>query len=149
MQSPVATITSLSDGTATVSVSRLIACARCASGKGCGAGLLSGNQQPAEIEVRAPKSMGLRVGDTVTLELSPDSLLKASFLVYGLPLIGVVAMLLIGWAIAAPLSDGTAMVLAVVGLVVGLAIGRKQIERTHCLAEFVPKIAGHETSSIA
>lgn len=126
---------------ATVSVSRLVACARCAAGKGCGAGLLSGNSAPVEIQVQVPESMALRVGDQVTLELSPDSLLKASFLVYGLPLLGVVVMLIIGWLVAGPLNDVLAIALAIVGLLAGLATGRAKLGRNRCLEQFVPSIS--------
>ncbi len=141
MDSPVATITALSDGMATVTVSRLVACARCAAGKGCGAGLLSGNPKPAKFQVRVAESMGLEVGDQVTLELSPDSLLKASFLVYGLPLVGVVAILIVGWLVAGPLTDVAATGLAVAGLAAGLAIGRAMLGRNRCLEQFVPSIS--------
>jgi len=131
---------------ATVSVSRLVACARCAAGKGCGAGLLSGNKAPAEIQVQIPESMDLRVGDQVTLELSPDSLLKASFLVYGLPLLAVVAMLIIGWLVAGPLNDVLAIALAIVGLLAGLVTGRARLGRNRCLEQFVPSISSRKTS---
>jgi sigma-E factor negative regulatory protein RseC len=147
MDSPVATITSLSGGKATVTVSRLVACARCAAGKGCGAGLLSGNATPAKIQVLVPESMRLRVGDQVTLELSPDNLLKASFLVYGLPLAGVVTVLIIGWLVAGPLTDVAAIGLAVAGLAAGMLIGRAKIRRNSCLEQFVPRISSRVASS--
>ena len=141
MDSPAATVTSLSNGMATVTVSRLVACARCAAGKGCGAGLLGGNPAPAEIQVQVPESMTLRVGDQVTLELSPDSLLKASFLVYGLPLLGVVVILIIGWLVAGPLNDVTAIALAIVGLLAGLTTGRARLGQNRCLEQFMPSIS--------
>jgi len=126
---------------ATVTVSRLVACARCAAGKGCGAGLLSGNPAPAEFQVQIPDSMALRVGDQVTLELSPDNLLKASFLVYGLPLVGVLTMLIIGWVVAGPLSDVVAIALAVAGLLTGCVAGRARLGQNRCLEQFVPRIS--------
>jgi sigma-E factor negative regulatory protein RseC len=149
MESPIATITAISDGMATVSVSRIVACARCAAGKGCGAGLLSGNPAPATLQVPVPESMGLRVGDQVSLELSPDSLLRASFLVYGLPLLGVVTILLVGWLVAGPLADRTAIALAFTGLAAGLIIGRTKIGRNRCLEQFVPRISQRITSPIS
>jgi sigma-E factor negative regulatory protein RseC len=146
MDSPVATITSISNGMATLTVSRSVACARCAAGKGCGAGLLGGNQKPARIQVPLPDEMGLRVGDQVCLELSPESLLRASFLVYGLPLVGVVTALLIGWFVAGPLPDTSAIGLAIAGLLIGLAVGRARIGRNRCLERFVPAISGRAVS---
>lgn len=147
MDSPVATITSISNGMATVTVSRSVACARCAAGKGCGAGLLGGNPKPARLQVPLPEEMGLRVGDQVCLELSPESLLRASFLVYGLPLVGVVIALLIGWLVAGPLPDTSAIGLAIVGLLTGLAVGRARIGRNRCLERFVPAISGRALSA--
>ena len=147
MDSPVATITSISNGVATVTVSRSVACARCAAGKGCGAGLLGGNPKPVSIQVPLPEEMGLKVGDQVCLELSPESLLKASFLVYGLPLVGVVTALLIGWLVAGPLPDTSAIGLAIVGLLTGLVVGRARIGRNRCLERFVPAISGRAVSA--
>ena len=77
----------------------------------------------------------------MNLELSPDSLLRASFLVYGLPLIGVISALILGRLFAGPLSDGYAVGLAIVGLVTGLIAGRARIGRNRCLEQFVPKIS--------
>ena len=141
MDSPVATIISISNETAIVAVSRTVACARCAAGKGCGAGLLSGKSKPVNLEVPVPETLNLQVGDKVNLELSPDSLLRASFLVYGLPLIGVISTLILGRLFAGPLSDGYAVGLAIVGLVTGLIAGRARIGRNRCLEQFVPKIS--------
>jgi len=93
-----------------------------------------------------PISMQLQAGDQVTLELSPQSLLKASFFVYGLPLLGVVIVLLSGWLLVGPLTDAAAIALAVVGFVAGLLAGRMHINRDQCLAQFVPRIAGRPTS---
>ena len=146
MDSPVATITSISNGVATVTVSRSVACARCAAGKGCGAGLLGGNPKPVSLQVPLPEEMGLRAGDQVCLELSPESLLKASFLVYGLPLVGVVTALLIGRLVVGPLPDTSAIGLAIVGLLTGLVVGRARIGRNRCLERFVPAISGRAVS---
>jgi len=141
MDSPVATIISISNGKAIVAVSRTVACARCAAGKGCGAGLLSGKSKPVNLAVPVPETLDLQVGDKVILELSPDSLLRASFLVYGLPLIGLISALILGWLFAGPLSDGYAVGLAIVGLVTGLLVGRARIGRNRCLEQFVPTIS--------
>ena len=89
-----------------------------------------------------PASMHLHAGDQVHLELSPESLLKASFLVYGLPLVGVIGALLFGWLIVGPLGDASAIGLAISGLVAGLLAGRMRIGRDQCLEQFVPTIAG-------
>ena len=132
---------------ATVTVERAVACARCAAGKGCGAGLLSGKSKSAQFVVPVPESMHLRTGDRVSLELSPENLLRASFLVYGLPLFGAVIALMLGWIFVGTLSDPTAIVLAIVGLGAGWLAGRARIGRDRCLAQFIPRIATRSPTS--
>jgi len=142
MNTPIGTIVSLGPGSATVAVERTAACPRCAAGKGCGAGLLSGSTRPAMLEVSLSPHLRLSEGDEVRLTLEPSNLLRASVLVYGLPLAGIILMLLAGWLISRPLSDPEAIVYAVVGLAAGLGAGRWQLNRRDCLKQFVPKIDG-------
>lgn len=142
MESPVGKIVSIDGSKATVAVERKAACPRCASGKGCGAGLLSGSTRPAVLTVSVPPQHRLRAGDEVRLTLEPSHLLRATMLVYGLPLMGMVLMLLVGWSIMRPLSDPAAIAFAVAGLAAGLIAGRWQLNRRDCLKHFVPRIAG-------
>ena len=142
MESPVGKIVSIDDGKATVEVERTAACPRCASGKGCGAGLLSGSTRPALLEVSMPLRQQFSEGDEVRLILEPTHLLRATILVYGLPLLGIVVMLILGWSMMRPLSDPQAIAFAVAGLAAGLVVGRWQLNRQECLKHFVPKISG-------
>jgi sigma-E factor negative regulatory protein RseC len=142
MESPVGKIVSIDGGMATVKVERTAACPRCASGRGCGAGLLSGSSQPALLEVSVPLRQQFSEGDEVRLTLEPAHLLRATMLVYGLPLLGIVVMLLLGWSMMRPLSDPQAIAFAAVGLAAGLVAGRWQLNRQDCLKHFVPKISG-------
>ncbi len=140
MHSPVGKIVSIRQGRATVAVERTAACPRCAAGKGCGAGLLSGSTRPAMLEVSVSPHLKLSEGDEVRLTLEPSNLLHASLLVYGLPLAGIVLMLVAGWLISRPLSDPEAIAYAIAGLTAGLLAGRWQLNRRDCLKQFVPKI---------
>lgn len=142
MESPTGKIVSIAGGKATVAVERRAACPRCAAGKGCGAGLLSGSTRPALLEVSVSAGQRYREGDEVRLTLEPSHLLRATLLVYGLPLGGTVLMLLVGWLLMAPLSDPAAVGFAAGGLAAGLLAGRWQLNRRDCLKYFVPKIAG-------
>ncbi len=142
MQTPVGKIVSIGPGTATVAVERTAACPRCAAGKGCGAGLLSGSKRPAMLEVSLSPHLSLNEGDEVRLMLEPSHLLQATVLVYGLPLAGIVLMLVVGWVISRPLSDPEAIAYAAAGLAAGFLTGRWQLNRQNCLKQFVPKIAG-------
>lgn len=142
MDSPVGKIVSIGQGKATVAVERTAACPRCAAGKGCGAGLLSGSRRAALLEVSVSSRLNLGEGDEVRLTLEPAHLLHASLLVYGLPLAGMVLMLVAAWLIARPLSDPEAIAWASIGLAGGFLAGRWQLGRRDCLQQFIPKIAG-------
>ena len=94
------------------------------------------------LEVSLSSHLNLNEGDEVRLMLEPSHLLQATVLVYGLPLAGIVLMLVAGWLISRPLSDPEAIAYAIVGLAAGLVTGRWQLNRRNCLKQFVPKIAG-------
>jgi sigma-E factor negative regulatory protein RseC len=147
MDSPVGKIVSIVDGKATVEVERQAACPRCAAGKGCGAGLLSGSTRPALLEVSVSAHQHFSEGDEVTLSLEPSHLTHAAMLVYGLPLAGTVLMLIVGWSIMRPLSDLVAIAFAAAGLAAGFLTGRWLLDRRLCLRKFVPRIVGPVTDA--
>jgi sigma-E factor negative regulatory protein RseC len=128
MDSPVGTIVSIADGHATVSVDAAIVCARCAAGKGCGAGLLIGSDRTRLIEVQVSPGLGLKAGDKVKLTLSPSNLLRAALLAYGLPLGGIIIALGMAWFFKQTLDDGLAVLLAIVN-------------KDGCLKNLVPSIS--------
>lgn len=142
MDSPVGKIISINDRTATVEVERVAACPRCAAGRGCGAGLLSGSSKSALLDVSLAPGSRFRAGDEVTLTLAPAHLLRATLLVYGLPLAGTVLALIAGWLLLSPLSDAEAIASAIAGLAAGILAGRRQLKRRDCLQRFVPRIRG-------
>ena len=55
---------------------RAAVCARCAAGRGCGAGLLGSTRQPAVIEARVSEGIALRTGDRVRLEFVAAEMLR-------------------------------------------------------------------------
>ena len=141
MDSPVGRIVSIADGRATVSVDTAAICARCAAGKGCGAGLLTGGNRLRLIDVRLTPGMQLKAGDEVQLTLAPSHLLRAAVLAYGLPLGGLIVALGIAWYLNQSLDDRIAVVLAIVGLVAGVLIGRHFLNKDGCLRNLVPDIS--------
>jgi len=147
MDSPVGKIVSVGQNSATVSVTRIAACRRCAAGRGCGAGLLSGSGTSALLEVPLPPASAYREGDEVRLMLEPAHILRATLLVYGLPLAGIVVMLIAGWLISRPLTDAAAVAYAVAGLAAGLFAGYRLLNRHVCLQQFVPEIEGKADAS--
>jgi sigma-E factor negative regulatory protein RseC len=124
-----------------VDVETSLACARCAAGKGCGAGLLGGAGQTRRITVPYTNGLRLRRGDRVLLTLHPAGLLRASLIAYGFPLFGTILALLLGNWLRDGLSDADAVLLAIIGLVSGLLAGRHKLKQTGCPGSMTPTIS--------
>jgi len=125
----------------TVEVESSLACARCAAGKGCGAGLLGGAAQTKRITVPYTNGLRLRHGDRVLLTLHPAGLLRAALIGYGFPLFGTILALLLGNWLQDGLSDADAVLLAVIGLIIGLLAGRHKLKHADCPGSMTPTIS--------
>lgn len=123
---------------AVVEVAAAFRCERCASGKGCGAGLLAGDASPRRVDALVDHQLDLHVGDRVQLELAGDNVLRAAMLVYGLPLGGALAGAGLAWWFGA--GDAAAALAAAVGALAGIATGRRRLRREACLQRFRPVI---------
>jgi len=119
-------VIAVEDGFAWVESERKGGCSSCASKGACGSQLLGEALTPsvnAQVsnQVRAQDPLGVRVGDTVLLGIEEKGALRAAFLMYGLPLLGLMSGLLLAqpwgdlWAIAAGMT-GFALALFVVWL---------------------------------
>jgi sigma-E factor negative regulatory protein RseC len=115
-------------------------CPRCAAGRGCGAGIFGGRQRVRQVEARIAPGLDLDEGDTVSIELAPEHILRAAVIVYGLPLCG--AAIAAAIAYLAGLGDAGAAALALLGLLAGLLAGRRRLDRQSCLAQFTPVVSG-------
>ncbi|MBT8087190.1 MAG: SoxR reducing system RseC family protein [Gammaproteobacteria bacterium] len=122
---------------AEVEVDAAPACARCASGKGCGAGLLTGDKR-RRVQAMVASGMEIHAGDEVRIELAPGNLLQASWLVYGLPLTGAVATAAVAYLLK--LGDLAAAIAAIIGVAAGALFARSRLRETTCLHEFTPTI---------
>jgi positive regulator of sigma E activity len=120
-----------------VDIDATAACPRCASGKGCGAALFMSTTR--QIEMPCPPDIVLASGDIVEISLASDSLLRASLLVYALPM--STALAAVGLAYGLSLGDAAAATAALAGLFVGLAIARRRIAQRACLRQFTPAIS--------
>ena len=123
---------------AVVEVAASLRCARCAAGKGCGAGLLGGDDKPRRVDALITQNLDLVEGDQVAIELAPDNLLRASMIVYGLPLLGAVTGAAGAWLSGA--GDLGAAIAALAGIGVGILAGRLRLQRTGCLRTFTPVV---------
>ena len=138
MQSQEGTVIALescADGPrALVEVDMAKACARCAAGKGCGAGL--GLTKSRRVEARVPPGADVHTGDTVRLVLAPNSMLQAAGIVYGLPL--AAAAVAAALAYLAGASEAAAALAAVAGLFAGLVLAKRRLRG--CLKNFTPEV---------
>lgn len=88
-------VISVKDKMALVRVRRHSACRDCGR---CGMGIAGGEPVDPEIEVRNP--IGARVGEVVRISMDTRQLLAASFLMYLLPVIGLILGIALGqWAV--------------------------------------------------
>ncbi|MDJ0749280.1 MAG: SoxR reducing system RseC family protein [Woeseiaceae bacterium] len=133
-------ITAIHEDRITVEVDSASFCSRCSTGKGCGAGLFGADRGPRQVDVPLPDLERFGVGDEVTLELAPESLLRAALIVYGAPLLAVavvsLAAVLLGW------SDLVSVVVMLAAAVLGITVGRRRLRRSNCLKQFTPVIGG-------
>lgn len=142
MNTTIGTVVGISgDGsrrTALVEVRAEIVCARCAAGKGCGAGLFGKRETMRRIEVAVPDRAAVHEGDSVKLVMQDRDLLAASMIVYGCPLAGGVIAALLAWQLGS--SDGIAALAALGGIGAGVWFARRRIRDTACLQRFTPRI---------
>lgn len=123
----------------TVRVQAAAGCARCAAGRGCGAGL--GSSGPRSFDIELPLSRdaaSLRVGDSVALDLEPGNLLRAALLAYGVPLLGAALLAAVAYAMGAsePVAAGSALL----GLVAGMLASGYRSRQGPCLDRMAPRV---------
>ena len=126
---------------AVIEVASALRCPRCAAGKGCGAGLLGGEEGPRQVNALVPGDLEVRDGDTVRLDMSSQGLLQAALAAYGAPLAGI--LIAASGAYMAALSDLQSILVTLLGGFIGALGGRAYLRRRHCLRRMTPRIAGH------
>ena len=125
---------------AVIEVVSAMQCPRCAAGKGCGAGLLGGDERPRRVDALIPGDLEIRDGDMVWLDLSSQDLLHAAFAAYGAPLAGILVMA--AGAYVTVLSDLQAILVTLLGGFTGAVAGRVYLRRRRCLRRMTPRVAG-------
>ena len=102
---------------------RQSACQSCSARQGCGQRVLASVSGGKANQVLVNNTLGVQVGDEVTLAIAESALLAASLWVYALPLVLlVVGAVLAQWL--APESEPIAIAGAALGLVMGFAVAR-------------------------
>lgn len=125
--------------TAIVDVEAEAVCARCASGRGCGAGIFGARAGRRRLDIALAMDMDINEGDVVDIRLAPRNVLGAALIVYGLPLAGAAAAAALAYALS--LGDAGAATLALGGLAAGILIGRRRLRDDACVARFTPVIS--------
>lgn len=116
-----ARVVAVENGLAWVERPRQSACGSCATKGHCGTALLGDalvGGQVSRIAVR--DTLGVQAGDEVILGLPEEGMLRASLLLYGLPLLGLVG----GLALFQPAGEGWALFAGMLGLTAGLVLLR-------------------------
>ncbi|MFT5656954.1 MAG: sigma-E factor negative regulatory protein RseC [Gammaproteobacteria bacterium] len=133
-----ATVVSFSGNHAEIQMHRQSACSHCELSSGCGTGaigrLLGKRSKPVAIETE----QNLKPGDQVELGLPEQAFLKASLLIYGLPLLGLFAGSMLAEFVF-PGSEPMVFVLALTGLLSGLAVSAI-IAKNKYARQFNPEI---------
>lgn len=136
-----------SDSYAIIEIESKAACARCAAGKGCGAGLLGGDAAVRRVEAMIASGVDVQQGDEVLISLEPKNLLQAAMLVYGMPLLGAVLATAVAYGLG--LGDVAAALTALAGIGSGFFLARLKLQDSRCLRQFVPTVTGRAPVSFA
>jgi sigma-E factor negative regulatory protein RseC len=133
-----ATVTSLDGDWALIQMQRQTTCSHCELSNGCGMGaigrLLGHRSKPVMIR----NEHQLKPGDSVLLGLPERAFLKASLLIYGLPLLGLIG----GGILAASIigeSDLIVLLFASAGFAAGLKFSAHLASKQN-LNQFSPRI---------
>ena len=124
---------------ALVEVEAAAVCARCAAGRGCGAGVFPVRQGTRRLDVALPGDRDFTAGDVVNIELAPGNVLRAALIVYGLPLAGAAVSAALAYALS--LGDAGAAAFAIGGLLAGALAGRRRLSADACIARFTPTVS--------
>ncbi len=127
-----ARVIAVSDDLAEVVTTRHTACGSCAAKSGCGTSLLAAWFPQRQLTFRLQNRLDARVGDTVIVGLNEGMLQRSSLLLYGLPLIGLLAGAIVGEQLAVALlrpSELGGVLGGLSGLTAALWIVRRESER--------------------
>ncbi len=132
-------VTGIEESFALVKVVRKTACAHCPSAGSCHI------ESDRDMLVKAQNEAGARIGQRVKLFISPGSILAASFLLYLVPLFGLVMGAAIGKLVVAPFfaNLSSELLAAGIGLITmaGVFLGIRFYDQHRRQKEkYIPKI---------
>lgn len=115
-------------------------CSRCQEGRGCGGGVIGRlvGRNRAEIAVELAPGLAPRAGDVVVVAVDEQAMIQAALLVYGLPLIGLLA----GGVFAHTVLEAHDLIVAAygaLGLLAGFALTRSLAQSLQHRPGFKPR----------
>ena len=116
-------------------------CGSCVAEKGCGQRLLAKfGAQPNHLRVLAAEdeAASYRVGDSITIGIPETAVVKASMLVYMLPLI--IAVFFAGSVHIVLHSDGLSIIAGIIGLIAGASLVRLYAFYQRNNSNFQPRV---------
>lgn len=130
-----------------VETERQSSCASCAANKGCGTGVISKFYSGRFSRVKALNTINAVPGDKVILGLAEDALVRGSMAIYGLPLLTLLLLALVGSAVAQELglqqADGLIALFGLAGLGLGFYFVRLFSQRIARDSRYQPVILRH------
>lgn len=102
----------------------------------------------AHVEARARNTVGAEPGDVVTISIRGSSLLKASFLVYMVPMLALIGGIVLGYLLSRVISVDENLLVGLFGLLAfsGAFIWlKKKGNKLSGKKEFVPEIISKKT----
>ncbi len=119
-------------------------CGSCSARKGCGHGLMQemggGRSNFVRALARGQDTSRYQVGDTVTISIPEQLLLRGSFILYVLPLLGILAGVLLAETLVG--GDLAAVAGAATGFGIGLIAVRWHARRHRDDSDFQPVLLG-------
>ncbi len=118
-------------------------CGGCAAKKACGTAALSKVVGKKFTHFRVKDTVNAKVGDVVVIGMSERALLSGSFMIYLLPIAGMIVMALLADAFLAPHAgsrDISVAISSLLGLFVGIMISRWFFSSDWAKADYNPVI---------
>ncbi len=136
-----------------VETQRKSACSSCSASKGCGTGALSKFYANRFSRVRALNNIDAAPGEAVVIGLQEEALVRGSLAVYGLPLLSLLLMALLGNAVAVEKGmqepDGLVALFGIAGLLLGFFLVRQFNQKISHDDRYQPVILRHYDESSA
>lgn len=118
-------------------------CGGCSAKAGCGQRLFVRKSAEKYRRFLIRSELPLETGEAVTIEMDESAVLKASLLVYGLPLLALLVCLMVTAALG--LSDVQVAAFTLLGLILAALSVKTLSSRLSCNPRYHPQILSHQS----